>query len=178
MGENMFRIKDCKGFDLCLAMTHEEVFTVLARAELRSYRQLPQAWYQIQTKFRDEPRPKSGVLRVREFTMKDSYSLDVAQAGLDAAFQRHFEAYRKIFLRCGIDTLAVEASSGSMGGSESIEFMVESDAGEDLVATCARCGYAANVEKATSQLAPAEDAPSGAAPERFPTPGVRTIEAL
>jgi prolyl-tRNA synthetase len=177
MGEEMFRLVDRKGADVALGMTHEEVFATLA-GELRSYKQLPQIWYQIQTKFRDEPRPKSGVLRVREFTMKDSYSLDLAQAGLDASFQRHFEAYRKIFLRCGIDTLAVEASSGSMGGSESIEFMVESDAGEDFVATCARCGYAANVEKATSQLPAADDGPAGPEPERFPTPGVRTIEDL
>jgi prolyl-tRNA synthetase len=177
MGDEMFRLVDRKGADLALGMTHEEVFATLA-GELRSYKELPQIWYQIQTKFRDEPRPKSGVLRVREFTMKDSYSLDVEQAGLDAAFQRHFEAYRKIFLRCGIETLAVEASSGSMGGSESIEFMVESDAGEDFVASCTRCGYAANIEKATSQLAAAEDAPSGDAPERFATPGVRTIEDL
>ena len=177
MGEEMFRLRDRKGADVALGMTHEEVFATLA-GELRSYKELPQIWYQIQTKFRDEPRPKSGVLRVREFTMKDSYSLDLAQPGLDASFQRHFEAYRKIFSRCGIETLAVEASSGSMGGSESIEFMVESDAGEDFVATCARCGYAANLEKATSQLAAAEDPPPGAATERFPTPGVRTIDDL
>jgi prolyl-tRNA synthetase len=177
MGEEMFRLRDRKGADVALGMTHEEVFATLA-GELRSYKELPQIWYQIQTKFRDEPRPKSGVLRVREFTMKDSYSLDVAQAGLDAAFQRHFEAYRKIFLRCGIETLAVEASSGSMGGSESIEFMVESDAGEDLVASCARCGYAANLEKATSQLPAVEDERRGSVPERFATPGVRTIEDL
>jgi prolyl-tRNA synthetase len=173
MGEEMFRLVDRKGADVALGMTHEEVFATLA-GELRSYKELPQIWYQIQAKFRDEPRPKSGVLRVREFTMKDSYSLDVAQAGLDASFQRHFEAYRKIFLRCGLDTLAVEASSGSMGGSESIEFMVESAAGEDFVASCPRCGYAANVEKATSQLPAADDGPSGGGPERFPTPGVRT----
>jgi prolyl-tRNA synthetase len=177
MGEEMFRLRDRKGADVALGMTHEEVFATLA-GELRSYKELPQIWYQIQTKFRDEPRPKSGVLRVREFTMKDSYSLDLEQAGLDASFQRHFEAYRKIFARCGVETLAVEASSGSMGGSESIEFMVESDAGEDFVATCARCGYAANLEKATSQLAAAEDPPACAAAERFPTPGVRTIDDL
>jgi prolyl-tRNA synthetase family II len=177
MGEEMFRLRDRKGADLALGMTHEEVFTTLAN-ELRSYKELPQIWYQIQTKFRDEPRPKSGVLRVREFTMKDSYSLDASQAGLDASFQRHFEAYRKIFLRCGVETLAVEASSGSMGGSESIEFMVESEAGEDFVATCARCGYSANLEKARSQLAAVDDGPSGSGPERFATPGVRTIEDL
>jgi prolyl-tRNA synthetase len=177
MGEEMFRLVDRKGADVALGMTHEEVFATLA-GELRSYRELPQIWYQIQTKFRDEPRPKSGVLRVREFTMKDSYSLDADAGGLDQSFQRHFEAYRKIFRRCGVETLAVEASSGSMGGSESIEFMVESDAGEDLVASCARCGYAANVEKATSRLPEAHDGPGPPAPEKFPTPGVRTIEDL
>src|SRR5205085_4577155 len=112
MGENMFRLKDRKGADYCLAMTHEEVFTVLARAEVRSYRQLPQIWYQIQTKFRDEPRPKSGLLRVRQFTMKDSYSFDVDLAGLDRAFEEHRQAYVKIFGRCGLRTIQVEAHSG------------------------------------------------------------------
>ena len=177
MGEEMFRLVDRRGSDLALGMTHEEVFAQLA-SELRSYKELPQIWYQIQTKFRDEPRPKSGVLRVREFTMKDSYSLDIDRAGLDDSFQRHFEAYRKIFARCGLDVLAVEASSGSMGGSESIEFMVESAAGEDRVASCGRCGYAANLEKASSQLPALEDGPGLPAPEEFATPGVRTIEAL
>ncbi|MEM7409887.1 MAG: proline--tRNA ligase [Myxococcota bacterium] len=177
MGDEMFRLVDRKGADTALGMTHEEVFATLA-TELRSYKQLPQIWYQIQTKFRDEPRPKSGVLRVREFTMKDSYSLDVAQDGLDSAFQRHFEAYRRIFGRCGVEVLAVEASSGSMGGSESIEFMVESDAGEDLVATCGTCGYAANVEKATSQLPQIDDGAGAEAPEKFATPGIKTIDAL
>src|SRR5258708_11597876 len=112
MGENMFRLKDRKGADLCLAMTHEEVFTSLARAELRSYRQLPQSWYQIQTKFRDELRPKSGLLRVRQFTMKDSYSFDIDQAGLDASFEKHRQAYVKLFGRCGIKTVQVDAPSG------------------------------------------------------------------
>ncbi|HTY16949.1 MAG TPA: proline--tRNA ligase [Myxococcota bacterium] len=179
MGEELFRLKDRKGADLCLGMTHEELFASLA-AEIRSYRALPQIWFQFQTKFRDEPRPKSGLLRVREFTMKDSYSFDLDETGLDRSFQLHFEAYRRIFERCGLAPLAVEASSGVMGGSESIEFMVASDAGEDWVASCAACGYAANVEKATSQLAPIDDAgaPVGAAPELFPTPGVRTIEDL
>jgi len=179
IGEEMFRLKDRKGADLCLGMTHEEVFTSLA-VEVRSYRALPQIWFQFQTKFRDEPRPKSGLLRVREFTMKDSYSFDLDAAGLDRSFQKHFDAYRRMFERCGLSPLAVEASSGVMGGSESIEFMVPSDAGEDWVASCGACGYAANVEKATSQLAPVADPPEAqrAAPERFPTPGVRTIEDL
>ena len=177
MGEEMFRLTDRKGADIGLGMTCEEVFASLA-VELRSYKQLPQIWYQIQKKYRDEPRPKSGVLRVREFTMKDSYSLDITPEGLDAAFQRHFEAYRRIFSRCGLDTLAVEASSGSMGGSESVEFTVASDAGEDWVVSCAACGYAANVEKAQSQLLPIENRPGLGAPEEFATPGVHTIAEL
>jgi len=183
MGDEMFRLKDRRGAELCLGMTHEEVFASLA-VEVRSYRALPQIWYQVQTKFRDEPRPKSGLLRVREFVMKDSYSLDIDRAGLDRSFQLHFDAYRRIFERCGLQPLAVEASSGAMGGSESIEFMVPSDAGEDWVASCGACGYAANVEKATSQLAEVADEerpddPEGsAAPEKFATPGVRTIEDL
>src|SRR5438445_1106645 len=128
MGDNMFRLKDRKGAELCLAMTHEEIFTLLARAELRSYRQLPQTWYQIQTKFRDEPRPKSGLLRVRQFTMKDSYSFDVDKAGLDKSFEDHRQAYVRIFGRCGLKTIQVEAHSGAMGGSGSTEFMVPTDA--------------------------------------------------
>ncbi|HVH20480.1 MAG TPA: proline--tRNA ligase [Myxococcota bacterium] len=177
VGDEMFRMKDRRGADIALGMTHEEIFATLA-GELRSYKQLPQIWYQIQTKFRDEARPKSGLLRVREFTMKDSYSFDLDDAGLDRAFQRHFEAYRRIFLRCGLDTLAVEASVGAMGGSASVEFMVPSAAGEDRIACCSSCGYAANVEKATSASSAVEDGPGLAAPEAFATPGVRTIEAL
>src|SRR5207244_10919627 len=146
MGENMSRLKDRKGADLCLAMTHEEVFTVLARAELRSYRQLPQAWYQIQTKFRDEPRPKSGLLRVRQFTMKDSYSFDLDRAGLDKSFEDHREAYVRIFGRCGLKTIQVEAHSGAMGGSGSTELMVPTDAGEDMIDSGQKCGYAASPE--------------------------------
>ena len=181
MGENMFRFKDRKGADMCLAMTHEEIFTVLARAEVRSYRQLPQTWYQIQTKFRDEPRPKSGLLRVRQFTMKDSYSFDVDKGGLDKSFEAHRLAYARIFQRCGLATVQVEAHSGAMGGSGSIEFMVMTDAGEDLIASCKNCGYAANTEKAESKVeTPNRFAPPGASPdpEEFATPGVVTIEAL
>ncbi len=179
MGDNMFRLKDRKGADLCLGMTHEEVFTAIARHELRSYKQLPQVWYQIQTKFRDEQRPKSGVLRVRQFIMKDAYSFDVDQAGLDKSFEDQRAAYVRIFTRCGLRFSVVEASSGAMGGSASNEFMVKTDAGEDLIATCEACGYAANLEKATSQLHIVIDEPSSSdAPEEFPTPGVRTIEDL
>jgi prolyl-tRNA synthetase len=181
MGENMFRLKDRKGADLCLAMTHEEIFTALARAELRSYRQLPQTWYQIQTKFRDEPRPKSGLLRVRQFTMKDSYSFDLDQAGLDKAFEDHRGAYVRIFGRCGLRTIQVDAHSGAMGGSGSTEFMVPTDAGEDLIASCEKCGYAANTEKAESRVeTPDKYRAAGESPalQEFATPGVVTIDAL
>ena len=178
MGDNMFRLKDRKGGDYCLGMTHEEIFTAIARDELRSYRQLPQVWYQIQAKFRDEPRPKSGLLRVRQFTMKDAYSFDVDQAGLDRSYDDQKGAYEKIFTRCGLDFVAVQAHSGAMGGSGSQEFMVRTDAGEDLVAACAKCRYAANTETATSRLEALVDQPGPAALEKFATPGVVTIEAL
>ncbi|MED5262709.1 MAG: proline--tRNA ligase [Myxococcota bacterium] len=177
IGEEMFRLKDRRETDLALGMTHEEVFAHLA-GELRSYKQLPQTWYQVQTKYRDEARPKSGLLRVREFTMKDSYSLDIDDTGLDVAFQRHFEAYRRIFRRCGFEAIAVEASSGMMGGSQSVEFMLQTNAGEDWIAVCASCGYAANLEKATSNLAKNDDEETGAEVEKFATPGVRTIQDL
>src|SRR5689334_4909452 len=150
MGDNMFRLKDRFGRDMCLGMTEEEVMTSIARGELRSYKQLPQIWYQIQNKFRDEPRPKSGLLRVRQFIMKDSYSFDIDQAGLDAAYDKHYAAYCRIFERCGLEYTVVEAHSGAMGGSQSHEFMVASDAGEDFVAICKSCGYSANLEKAVS----------------------------
>jgi prolyl-tRNA synthetase len=186
MGENMFHLKDRKGAELVLAMTHEEVITSIARNELRSYKQLPQIWYQIQTKFRDEPRPKAGLLRVRQFLMKDAYSFDIDAAGLDESYNKHDAAYRAIFTRCGLEFVAVEADSGAMGGSGSQEFMVYTEAGEDLIASSAS-GYAANLEKATSKLAPVQDLPVG-----LPfgdtlglgeitvvhTPGQRTIEEV
>ncbi|MEZ0095464.1 proline--tRNA ligase [Streptacidiphilus sp. EB129] len=177
MGEEMFRLKDRKGADLALGMTHEEIFTVLSQ-ELRSYRDLPQIWYQFQTKFRDEARPKSGLLRVREFTMKDSYSFDIAAEGLDRSFDLHKGAYERIFERLGLPAIAVQASSGSMGGSASVEFMSPSEAGEDLVVRCPGCGYAANTEKATSALAAVADGPGLDAPEPFDTQEARTIEEL
>jgi prolyl-tRNA synthetase len=151
--------------------------TVIARGELRSYKQLPQIWYQIQTKFRDEPRPKSGLLRVRQFIMKDSYSFDMDQAGLDAAYEKHYKAYCRIFNRCGLRYVAVEAHSGAMGGSQSHEFMVKSPAGEDWVVECPKCGYAANLEKAVSHPAPpqAPDPEGDRSPEEFHTPGRKTI---
>jgi prolyl-tRNA synthetase len=177
MGDNMFRLKDRKGAEMCLGMTHEEIMTTIAKNELRSYKQLPQIWYQIQAKFRDEPRPKSGLLRVRQFTMKDAYSFDIDKAGLDKSFELHDAVYRKIFSRCGLKFVAVEADSGSMGGSQSQEFMVYTDAGEDLIASCPVCGYAANTEKATSRLEPvAEMEPTGdGTPELVFTPGCGAI---
>jgi prolyl-tRNA synthetase len=177
MGDNMFRLKDRKGADLCLGMTHEEIMTTIARSELRSYKQLPQIWYQIQTKFRDEPRPKSGLLRVRQFTMKDAYSFDIDKAGLDKSFELHDAVYRKIFTRCGLKFVAVEADSGSMGGSQSQEFMVYTDAGEDLIASCPVCGYAANLEKGTSSLEPVVEmeATGDGMPELVSTPGCGAI---
>ena len=177
MGDNMFRLKDRKGADLCLGMTHEEIMTSMARSELRSYKQLPQIWYQIQNKFRDEPRPKAGLLRVRQFTMKDSYSFDLDEAGLDKSYDLHDAAYRAIFTRCGLKFVAVEADSGAMGGSRSQEFMVYTEAGEDLIASCPVCGYAANLEKATSRLDPVNEMePMGdGTPELVYTPGCAAI---
>ena len=177
MGEEMFRLEDRKGIDHCLGMTHEEVIALLA-GEVFSYRDLPQIWYQIQTKFRDEPRPKSGVLRVREFTMKDSYSLDVDRAGLDVAFDLHHQAYVAIFRRCGLEALDVVASSGAMGGSESVEFMVASPAGEDWIVSCGGCEYRANLERAVSVIPAVDDGPTTGETQMLPTPGIRTIAAL
>ncbi len=173
----LVKFKDRRGADLLLAMTHEEIFALLA-GEMSSYRELPQLWYHLQTKFRDEPRPKAGLLRVREFTMKDSYSFDIDQEGLDRQFANHHAAYTRIFRRTGLETIPVQASSGVMGGTESVEFMVPSPAGEDFIALCRGCGYAANVERAASVVAPVEDAPWEGPPERLATPGVRTIADL
>jgi prolyl-tRNA synthetase len=180
MGENMFRLKDRKGADLCLGMTHEEVMTDIARKELRSYKQLPQIWYQIQTKFRDEPRPKSGLLRVRQFMMKDAYSFDIDAAGLDVSYQKHYETYCRIFDRCGLQYMVIDAHSGAMGGSQSQEFMVRTPAGEDQVVSCEKCNYAANMEKATSKLAAVEDlkAEGDGSPLEVHTPGQKTIEEV
>ena len=176
MGQNLFKLQDRKGAWLVLGMTEEEVMTDIARKELRSYKQLPQIWYQIQTKFRDEPRPRAGLLRVRQFIMKDSYSFDMDDAGLDVSYKKHDAAYRAILSRSGLNFVAVQADSGAMGGSQSQEFMVYAEAGEDLIASCPACNYAANMDKATSQLPPVEDLPGDAAPELVHTPGRRTIE--
>jgi prolyl-tRNA synthetase len=159
-------------------MTHEEVMTDIARKELRSYKQLPQIWYQIQTKFRDEPRPKAGLLRVRQFIMKDAYSFDIDAAGLDVSYQKHYDTYCRIFDRCGLKYMVIDAHSGSMGGSQSQEFMVRTPAGEDQIVSCEKCNYAANMEKATSKLGPVEDLkPEGdGEPVEVHTPGQKTIE--
>jgi len=180
MGENLFRLKDRKGADLCLGMTEEEVMTSIALKELRSYKQLPQIWYQIAPKFRDEPRPKSGLLRVRQFMMKDSYSFDIDAAGLDVSYKKHYEAYRRIFDRCGLKYMVVEADSGAMGGKESHEFMVRTPEGEDQIVSCDGCDYAANVEKATSRLGLVDDltADGDGAPLEVHTPGQKTIEEV
>lgn len=177
IGPEMFRLTDRREAEFCLGMTHEEIFCGIARDHLRSYRDLPQVWYQIGTKFRDEPRPRFGLLRVREFRMKDAYSFDVDQAGLDRSFAAQRAAYKRIFARCGVPALDVEAYSGMMGGRESVEFVVRTAAGEDYVAVCNGCGYAANLEIATSRLAAVSDE-ANAELEQFATPGVLTIDAL
>src|SRR5215831_5226573 len=178
IGDNMFRLKDRGGRDYCLGFTHEEIMTEIARKELRSYKQLPQIWYQIQNKFRDEPRPKSGLIRVRQFTMKDSYSFDIDASGLDVSYKKHYDVYCRIFDRCGLKYMVVEAHSGAMGGSQSHEFMVRTPAGEDLIVSCEKCNYAANLEKASSKLEPVEDLKSegDGKPLLVHTPGQKTIE--
>jgi prolyl-tRNA synthetase len=178
MGDNMFRLKDRKGADLCLGFTAEEIMTDIARKELRSYKQLPQIWYQIQSKFRDEPRPRSGLLRVRQFIMKDSYSFDIDAAGLDISYKKHYDTYRRIFDRCGLKYMVVEADSGAMGGKESHEFMVRTPAGEDRIVSCESCNYAANMEKAISKLLAVDELASegDGKPLEVHTPGQKTIE--
>ncbi|HYA86808.1 MAG TPA: proline--tRNA ligase [Nitrospirota bacterium] len=176
IGDEMFRLKDRGGRDMCLAMTHEETMTWLAAHDIRSYRDLPQIWYQVQTKLRDEARPKSGILRTREFTMKDSYSFDRDDEGLDKSYQLHLEAYKKIYARCGIRFYVVESDTGMMGGSLAHEYMAPSAAGEDDVALCDGCGYAANTELALSvpkaSPSPEWDVEEVATPER------RTIDEV
>ena len=178
MGDNLFKLKDRKGADLALGFTAEEVMTSIAMKELRSYKQLPQIWYQIAPKFRDEPRPKSGLLRVRQFMMKDAYSFDIDAAGLDVSYKKHYDTYCRIFDRCGLKYMVVEADSGAMGGKESHEFMVRTPAGEDQIVSCDGCNYAANMEKATSKLDAVEDLkPEGdGKPLEVHTPGQKTIE--
>ncbi len=173
IGDEMFRLKDRNGRDMCLGMTHEEVIAWLAAREIRSYRDLPQVWYQIQTKERDEARPRSGVLRTREFLMKDSYTLDPDVAALERSYAAHKDAYGRIFDRCGLRFLVVESDPGMMGGLGSHEFMAPSAAGEDEVAVCPGCGYAANVELARG-IPAAPEFPAWTR-EEVPTPGAKTI---
>jgi prolyl-tRNA synthetase len=176
IGGEMFRLKDRGGRDMCLAMTHEETMTWLAAHDIRSYRELPQIWYQLQTKLRDEARPKSGVLRTREFTMKDSYSFDADEAGLDRSYQLHLDAYKKIYTRCGIRFHVVQSDTGMMGGSMAHEYMAPSPAGEDDVALCDGCGYAANTELALS--VPKTTSASNDGYEEVATPERRTIDEV
>ncbi len=176
MGDILFALRNREG--LVLAPTHEEVVAYHARQHVKSYKDLPQIWYQIQPKFRNEPRPRFGVLRGRQFTMKDSYSLDATWEGLEESYQKHAQAYRRIFHRCGLRFFVVGASSGAMGGSASQEFMVQSPAGEDTCAVCSQCDYAANVEIARSAAEPTARVPESQPLERFPTPGVRSIDDL
>jgi prolyl-tRNA synthetase len=183
IGDEMFRLQDRGDRDMVLAMTHEEIFAWLAARELRSYRDLPQIWYQLQLKFRDEPRPKGGVLRVREFVMKDSYSFDIDADGLDKSYQKHIVAYDRICSRCGIEFYRVESDSGFMGGAQAHEYIAPSPAGEDRIAVCGSCGYAANVELARSvAVSPGIAAVAGETipdkPSRVETPGQRSIEQV
>ena len=176
--EQLYKLTDSSGKPYALAMTHEECVTFHASREIRSYKELPQIWDHIQTKERDEPRPKSGILRTREFTMKDSYSLDRDLEGLDASYQKHIEVYRRIYDRCGLRYWMVESDVGMMGGFGAHEFMAPSSSGEDEVALCSNCDYAANVEMARSKPRPPEFPAPLDAPSEIATPGVTTIEAL
>lgn len=181
IGSEMFRLHDRGGRDMVLAMTHEEAFAWLASRELRSYRELPQIWYQIQIKFRDEPRAKGGILRVREFLMKDSYSFDLDVEGLEVSYEKHAAAYDRIFSRCGLTFYRVESDPGMMGGATAHEYMAPTPAGEDKVALCDECGYAANVELAVSIAQPPEPYAEGSIPTELtvvPTPERRTIEEV
>ena len=184
-GDNLFTLDDRRGRPMVIAPTHEEVITNVVKANVQSYRDLPVILYQMQTKFRDEPRPRAGLVRVREFTMKDAYSFDADEAGLDASYQTMAQAYRNVFRRCRVPVLLAEADSGAIGGKDSHEFLLPTPSGEDTVITCPACGYTANAEKAAAvypDVSPAP-APGLASPELLPlepvsTPGVKTIAAL
>ncbi len=176
-GEGLYRLKDRRDRDLVIAPTHEEVITLLVRQHVQSYRDLPQILYQVQTKFRDEPRPRGGLVRVREFTMKDAYSFDVDEDGLDVSYRKMMQAYKNIFSTCGLPAIMVEADSGAIGGKDSHEFILLADSGEDDIIHCNNCGYAANAEKArfVKEELPKEDfLPL----EEVATPGTKTIQDL
>jgi len=174
----LYKVKDRANKEWVLGPTHEEVITTLAAGEISSYRQMPRNFYQIQVKFRDEIRPRFGLMRAKEFIMKDAYSFDATDEGAMASYRRMYEAYASIFNRCGLKHFPVEADTGVIGGSHSHEFMVPAETGENDVVYCPACGYAANVEKATSGLPATAARDAGLGPEKFPTPGVVTIEAL
>ena len=174
-GETMFHLKNR---DYVLAPTHEEIVTWHAKNVVKSYKDMPQIWFQIQTKFRNEARPRSGIIRGRQFLMKDAYSLDVTWEGLDESYAKHYKAYRKIFDRCGLKYFVVGASSGAMGGTGSEEFMVKSEAGEDTVAYCEKCGYAANVEVASSKVSPVKRDAQSEEIKKISTPNVKSIDQL
>jgi len=176
-GDNMFSLEDRRGRPLALAPTHEEVVTNIVKGNVQSYRDLPVILYQMQTKFRDEPRPRAGLVRVREFTMKDAYSFDADDDGLDASYQAMAQAYRNVFRRCSIPVVMAEADSGAIGGKDSHEFLLPTDTGEDTVITCASCGYAANAEKADSVFPPIKREPEAQLQE-VATPGIKTIAGL
>jgi prolyl-tRNA synthetase len=174
----LYKVRDNSKREWVLGPTHEEVITTLAANEISSYRQLPKNFYQIQVKFRDEIRPRFGLMRAREFIMKDAYSFDVSDDAAMASYQKMYDAYTRIFERCGLKTFPVEADTGVIGGSHSHEFMVPAETGENDVVYCEACGYAANIEKATSGVPATAAREAGPAVEKFPTPGVVTIEAL
>jgi len=174
----LFKVRDRSKKEWVLGPTHEEVITTLAAGEINSYRQMPKNFYQIQTKFRDEIRPRFGLMRAKEFIMKDAYSFDATDDGAMVSYQKMYDAYTRIFARCGLKAFPVEADTGVIGGSHSHEFMVPAETGENEVAFCEACGYAANIEKATSGLPKTAAREIGAAVEKFVTPGVVTIEAL
>ena len=174
----LFKVRDRAKKEWVLGPTHEEVITTLVAGEVSSYRQMPKNFYQIQVKFRDEIRPRFGLMRAKEFIMKDAYSFDATDEQAQASYRRMYDAYTRIFQRCGLKTIAVEADTGAMGGKFSHEFMVPAETGENEVVFCDACGYAANVEKATSHVSKTSDDGSNLALEKFPTPGVVTIDAL
>src|SRR6478735_68110 len=174
----LFKVKDGSNREWFLSPTAEEVITTLAASEINSYRQLPKNFYQVSSKFRDEIRPRFGLMRAKEFIMKDAYSFDSTDEGAMASYHKMYDAYKRIFDRCGVQNFPVEADTGVIGGNYSHEFMVPADTGENDVVFCEACGYAANIEKATSGIPKTAPRELGATPEKFATPGVVTIEAL
>jgi prolyl-tRNA synthetase len=176
-GDNLFRLKDRRSRDLVIAPTHEEAITLLAKATIYSYRDLPLILYQIQTKFRDELRPRAGLIRVREFDMKDAYSFDTNEENLDETYERMVQAYKNIYRRCGVNAVQAEADSGAIGGKDSHEFLVPVDSGEDVIVFCSSCDYAANLERAEG-IKPPSDKESPLPMEPIITPGIKTIEDL